>query len=148
MAAQWPLVVNRLVALLPTLSGWSVVTVIDGKPITDDRPSNYCTVGYVVDDDNAGTYTTVQAPDGFRYQETGEIRSQATVQTGDDDLPGMRSLLFSLTDAIEAYIRSDRTIGVLSKDSTLDMAVDPKPIQNSKGTAFSSVFTLRYFTTT
>lgn len=148
MAAQWPLIVNRLVALLPTLSGWSAMTVFDGKPITEDWPANYCTVGYVFDDLNAGTYSTTQDPDGYQYQETGEVRCQATVQTGDIDLSGMRTLLFSLTDALEAAIRTDRTLGVLSKDSTLDLLVQPLAVQNNKGTAFSTVFTVRYLTVT
>ena len=51
MATQWPLLTARLVALLPTLSGWSAVQVFDGPPVTSEIPTSYCTVGYV-DDDN------------------------------------------------------------------------------------------------
>lgn len=149
MAAQWPLIITRLVTYLPTLAGWSAVTVYDGKPVTDDFPLVYCTVGYVYDDQNAGTYSTTQDPDGFRIQETGEIRNQITAQTGDDiTLPAIRTQLFTYTDAFDAAIRADRTIGVLSKDSSIDLIVEPLPIQNSKGTAFSAVFTVRYFTIT
>jgi hypothetical protein len=153
MAAQWPLVVAKLVAYLPTLPGWSVVSVFDGPPVTDDSPPNYCTVGYVLStnstDDHSGSYSTTQDPSGFRIQETGEIMSQLTVQTGDVDLPGMRGLAFSLTDALDASIRVDRTLGgVLAPESTVDLAVQPLSVQNRDGTAFSVVFNVRYFTIT
>lgn len=147
MATQWPLVAQRLVDLLPTLPGWDQVSVFDGPPITGDDPANYCTVGYV-EDDQAGTYTTVQDPDGFQRQESGEVRSQLVCRTGEDNLSGMRALLFGLIDALDAAIRDDRRLGVLSPQGTSDLVVDVLSVQNEAGTAQAVVIALQYYTVT
>ena len=147
MAAQWPLVVDRLVALLPTLTGWDQVAVFDGPPTTGDDPNNYCTVGYV-EDDQGGTYDSVQHPNGFQYEETGEVRSQLVCRTGDDDLAGMRALLFSLADALDDAIRADRRLGVLSPQGTSELVVDVLSVSNESGIAQAAVIALRYFTVT
>jgi hypothetical protein len=153
MAAQWPRIVSGLVALLPTLTGWSGVSVFDGAPITADDPLDYCTVGFVnavATDDVAGSYMTSQDPDGFQIQETGQIRCQITVQTGNvDTMSAMRSAMFALTDALDAAIRLDRTLGgLLAPASDVSLAVDVQSIQNQGGTAQSAVFTVHYFTVT
>lgn len=44
MAAQWPLVVAKLLELLPTLDGWDQVRVLDG-PVRGPTPKQYATVG-------------------------------------------------------------------------------------------------------
>lgn len=148
MAAQWPLVVDRLVALLPTLPGWDAVSVFDGKPVTDARPANYATVGYVPGSDNAGTYSTTQSNDGFQYIETGQILSQLVCATGSVDLPGLRTAAFALLDQFDAAVRADRRLGVLSQEGTADLTVDPLPASNKQGTALALVFTLSYLTVT
>jgi hypothetical protein len=148
MAAQWPRVVARLVALLPTLSGWDQVTVYDGQPVTEAKPTKYATVGYVHGNDHAGTYSTTQAGDGFRYAETGQVIGQLVCATGSVDLPGMRVTAFGLLDQIDLAIRADRTLGVLSPEGTTDLSVDPLPASNKQGTALALVFTLTYYTVT
>lgn len=148
MAAQWPLIVAHLVELLPTLPGWDQVTVFDGPPITGDDPPSYATVGYV-ENDQAGTYTQVQDPDGFSRQEGGDVRSQLVCRTGDDDLAGMRTLLFSLVDALDDHIRADRRLdGVLSPQGTSELVVDVLSLQTETGTAQTAVIALHYTTIT
>ena len=147
MAAQWPLVVARLNALLPTLSEWSAVTVIDGPLVSVDVPSDYMTVGYVADD-QAGTYNQVQDPNGFQYVETGTIRSQLNCLTGDSDLPSVRTRVFALVDALEAAVRADRTLGVLSPSGTSELDVEVLSLSNANGTAQQLTITLHYQTVT
>jgi hypothetical protein len=147
MAAQWPLVVARLVTLLPTLSGWSAVTVFDGPPVTADVTSDYVTVGFVADD-QAGDYNQTQDPNGFQYVETGTVRSQLSCITGDIDFPSMRTRVFALMDALEAAVRADRRLGVLSPSGTSELDVDVLSLSNANGTAQSLVFTLHYQTVT
>jgi hypothetical protein len=147
MATQWPLVVARLVALLPTLPGWSGVTAFDGPPVTAEVPTDYVTIGYVADD-HAGSYDTVQDPSGFRWVETGTVRSQLSCVTGDIDLAGTRARVFVLMDAVDAAVRADRRLGVLSPEGTAELAVDVITVQNANGTAQSLIFTLHYQTVT
>jgi len=147
MAAQWPLVVARMLALLPSLPGWGQVTVYDGPPVTADIPTDYVTVGYV-DNDQAGSYTQTQDPNGFQWQETGTVRSQLNCVTGDTDLPGVRARVFALMDAVEAAVRADRRLGVLSPYGTSELDVDVLSLSNSSGTAQQLTFTLHYFTVT
>ena len=147
MASQWPLIVGRLVALLPTLTGWSNVVVIDGPLISADVPDDYITVGYVADD-QAGTGNSVQADDGFRRVETGTVRSQLNCVTGDTDMAGMRNRVFALYNAIDAAVRADRRLGVLSPEGTSELEFEVLSLQNAAGTAQSIVITLLYQTVT
>ena len=147
MGAQWPLVVARLLTLLPTLPGWSAVTVLDGPLISADVPTDYVTVGYV-DNEQAGSYSQVQDPNGFQYVETGTVRSQLNCTTGDTDLAGMRARVFALVDAVEAAVRADRRLGVLSPAGTSELVVDVLSLQNSAGTAQQLTLTLHYQTVT
>ena len=147
MGAQWPLVVGRLLVLLPTLPGWSNVTIFDGPPVTADVAADYVTVGYVADD-TGGTYVQVQTPDGFRCEETGTVRSQLSSVTGDTDLASVRTRVFALIDQVQAAVRADRRLGVLSPEGTTELDVDVLSLQNSGGAAQSVVFTLHYLTIT
>jgi len=147
MATQWPLVVARLNALLPTLAGWDVVTVFDGPPVTADVPTDYVTVGYVADD-QAGTYSQTQDPNGFQYVEVGTVRSQLSCITGDIDLASVRTRVFALMDSVDAAVRADRRLGVLSPSGTSELEVEVLSMQSTGGTAQSLVFTLHYQTVT
>jgi hypothetical protein len=147
MATQWPLVVARLVALLPTLPGWAGVTVFDGPPVTAEVPTDYVTVGYVADD-KAGDYNTVQDDNGFQRVETGTVRSQLSCVTGDVDLAGTRARAFTLMDAVDAAVRADRRLGVLSPYGTSGLAVEVITVQNANGTVQALIFTLHYQTVT
>ena len=147
MATQWPLVVARLLTLLPTLPGWSAVTVLDGPLISVDVPTDYITVGYVTSE-VAGNYASVQEPDGFRYGETGDVQSQLNCTTGDSDLPGVRARAFALADAFDAAVRADRRLGVLSAEGTSELSVQVESLENAAGTATVLILTLHYFTVT
>jgi hypothetical protein len=148
MATQWPRVVNRLVELLPTLSGWEDVAVIDGLPLTADIAGDCITVGYV-SDDSAGNYSVTQNTDGFQWNETGQVRMEMDCFTGDTDISAMRSRMFGLVDAFEASVRADRTLGgTLSREGTSDLQVDVRSVQDVSGAVQSAVLVLTYFTVT
>lgn len=149
MAAQWPLVVEKLLAVFPTLTGWGAVDVFDGPPVTSATPPKYVTVGFVPPDDHAGSYTILQAPDGFRWHESGSVRCRLVCADGGIDLAQSRIDLFALADVFEAWIRADRTLGgVLSKDSTVDVTTDVHSDQNTNGSGQAAVFTVAYTTVT
>ena len=122
-------------------------TVLDGPLISADVPTDYVTVGYV-DNEQAGSYNQVQDPNGFQYVETGTVRSQLNCTTGDTDLAGMRARVFALVDAVEAAVRLDRRLGVLSPAGTSELVVDVLSLQNSAGTAQQLTLTLHYQTVT
>jgi hypothetical protein len=149
VSAQWPLLYAQMLTVLPDLDGWDQVTVIDGPPLTAEVPSQYVTVGFIPNDDSAGSYQKTQHPNGFQYVEDGDIRSRLVVQSGDTDLDPHRCSFFDLMDSLEAYIRADRTFGgVLSPNSLLDLSTQVHPMQITKGSAQSGVFTLTYQTVT
>lgn len=150
MAAAWPRVVDRLVSWLPSLPGWSQVTVYDGLPVTGDNPTTFVTVGYVEGEDFGGTYEqTRNGEDGWQgaLEESGTVRCELVCWTGDTDLPGRRSAAFALVDAWEAGVSADETLGgVLGRSSSSSLAVDVQPVQNSNGAAQRLTVTLSYFT--
>lgn len=147
MSAQWPLVAARLVALLPTLDGWDSVTVYDG-PATGGSPQAYTTVGFVPGTDSGGSYTTALWADGFQTAENGTVIGQLVCETGGRDIPGMRAQAFALMDALDAAVRADRRLGVLSAEGTSSLTVDPMPGWKKQGTAYGLNWTLSYFTVT
>lgn len=148
MSAQWPNVLNWLTTTVPTLAGWSAVTVFDGPPVTGDNPFVYFTVGYV-SGDQAGSYTQAQDPSGFQLQETGEVKCELVINNGDGSVPAARAQGFALLDAIEAAIRADRRLaGTLPPQSDVTTAVDVLSVENAAGAAEAFVFTVHYFTVT
>ena len=149
MATQWPLVAARLVELLPTLPGWSQVQVFDGPPPTQTMPATFAIVGHVLaEGEAAGQYGTAQAPDGHRRIETGEVVCQLASQIGSAGVAFARAQAFSLMDALDEYIRSDRRMGVLSAEGTSRLAVNVMTAWNQSGTAQSLNFSVAYTTVT
>lgn len=142
--AAWPLVVNRLVAVLPTLSGWSGVTVYDGQMVTGDSPADFVTVGFVPGEDFAGSYEQAR-PEAWAVEETGTVRSQLVSQVGDQNqTPARRARVFALADAWEQWVTADPTLGVLAPSSTASLSVDVEPVQNSAGSAARLIVTVSY----
>lgn len=141
--AAFPLVVARLVAHLPTLPGWSGVSVYDGEPVTGDDPSEYVTVGFVPGEDFAGSYEQSR-PGSHDVEEIGSVRSQLVSTSGDVDLAGRRAAVFALVDAWEQWLTADPTMGVLFPSSVATLAVDVEPVQNDQGSAVRAVVTLNY----
>lgn len=146
MGTQWPVVMARLVALLPTLPGWSddPVAVFDGAPIGDVSAGSLCTVGYV-DGDDAGQYSESLAPVGNVFTfETGEVRCRLLVATGDATLSAVRAKAFALVDALRASMRADPLLGVLPAGSTTSMTVGVGSVQNEQGAGQRLDFTVSY----
>jgi hypothetical protein len=148
MAAQWPLVVSRLVEFLPTLPGWDQVTVCDGAAF-DVKTALYNTVGHATDGVNtqAGNYTKTLTGEGSQYAESGSVVCQLGIGM-DGDLSALRSTLFSLFDQLEAAIRADRRLGVLSQEGTCDLTVDLSSAQMIAGVSYAITWSLDYFTVT
>lgn len=145
MSAAWPVLIDRLVSLLPTLPGWAGVEVYDGPPVTADDPTDYVTVGYVVGEDFGGTYEQSRGLDGCMLEESGTIRSELVCQTGEVDLPSVRARAFLLVDAWEAEIARDKSLGVLAPSSTSSLSVDVAPAQTTSGAVQRLTVTLSYF---
>lgn len=146
---QWPRVTAKLLAVLPTLDGWDAVEVIDGPPPGGGPASAiYATVGSV-SDDNVGTFSTTQVNDGFQRGETGIVVSRLVCASGGNSLSPLRDRAFGLIDALDEWVRDNRTLGgVLSPEGTSDMTADVESIGNKNGIAVSLIFTLSYFTVT
>jgi len=143
MTTQWPVLRAGLVTLLPTLPGWSGVAVYDGQPLAGDQTTSYAAVGYVDGDPTAGSFTQTPDGSGFFDTESGEVRSELFVGTGDDDLPGVITTAFGLVDALKDYLRQDRTAGVLPKGSTTSLAADVQTGKDS-GVGVLLVLTVSY----
>jgi hypothetical protein len=147
MAAQYPRVRARLVALLPSLSGWSGVAVYDGQADTGDTPLAFAEVGFVDGSDEGGA-GSVLALDGYRYVETGDVNLTVTCITGDDDPTGPQAQAFALFDALDAYVRTDRTLGVLPSDGTTSLSYRVAPTVNANGRRAALAVTVSYQATT
>lgn len=145
MSAQWPRVKAWAAAKLPTLAGWTGVTVIDGAPSTGDRAEKYAIVGWSPPDGDGGEFRNVGDPDGFQLQESGALLLYLVCQGGDADPAGYAASVFALYDALEAEVRRDRTLGgTLSPNSTADLSAVPALGQTSA----ALLVTLTYFTVT
>lgn len=144
MSAAWPVVKRRLVNLMPTLPGWSQVSVYDGPPVTGEVPTAYITVGYVVGEDFGGTYEQSRGV-GNLLEELGSVRCELVCSTGNVDLASVESTSFALVDALEQSIANDQTLGVLHPSSTSSLAVDVQPAQTTAGATQRLTVTLNYF---
>ena len=147
MGSAWPPVVTAMVGILPTLPGWSGVQVFDGPPNTEQEFGSYITVGHQVGSDTGGSFTQDYADDGIFWQEAGDVVCRLVVQTGDNDLPTVRTNLFALLDPLQQHLQADRWLGgVLSADGWSNLTVDPLVVEDSSGTAMSLLITLHYYT--
>jgi len=147
MAAQWPLVHARLVALLPTLPGWPA-DVFDGPPVTGNAPTRYATVGYVFGEDAGGDFRT-DTTNAYRIEEAGSVRGEIVATTGSADLATVRQQAFAMADALEASVRADRTLGgALSPDGLATLRFDVVPAQTQQGATQRLAFSVDYITRT
>jgi hypothetical protein len=148
MAAAWPLLKRRLVVLLPTLPGWSGVSVFSGQPVTGESPTEFCTVGYVEGEDFGGSYEQTRNGEGGwqgALEEAGTVRCELVLWSGDaNDQDVLEARAFALVDAWEAEVSRDETLGVLGPASTSSLAVDVQPVQNPNGAAQRLTVTLTY----
>lgn len=152
MSAAWPVVAARVVAYMPTLfastDGWSLGRVFDGPPVTGAAPTEFVTVGFVLGEDNAGSYEQTRNGDTGGWQnaleESGAVLSEIVCTTGDVDLPTVRARAFALADAWEAWVSADPTLGVLGPSSVSSLSVDVQPAQTTDGSAQRLTVTLSY----
>jgi hypothetical protein len=149
MATQWPLVVDRLVALLPTLPHWAVVEVHDGAAY-DVKAVTFATVGHATDgvQTHAGSYTKTLSNDGVQYVERGSVACQIVCTDDISSVTQLRALIFGLLDDLEDAIRQDRTLGVLSQEGTADLSVDVSTMQTIPGATATIAFSIDYLTVT
>lgn len=144
MSTQWPIVVSRLVALLPTLPGWSAVSVYDGQPLTSAPAGSLCTVGYIEDED-AGNYTDAASVIGNMFTtEAGEVRCRLVVSDGGSTMATVRASAFALADALRDHLRGDPLMGVLPQGSTTSLRVGIGSAQNGQGAGQRLDFILSY----
>jgi len=141
MNAALPAVLDRLVALLPTLPGWSGVGVFDGPTLTRDALPTFVTVGFVDGEDFGGTFEPGESLGDF-WEEAGTVRSEIVSQTGDDDIAGCRARAFGLFSAWQAAQQADQTLGGVVASSRL--SADLQPVQNTGGSAVRLAVTLTY----
>jgi hypothetical protein len=147
MASAWPRVVTALIGILPTLPGWSGVQVFDGPPNTEQEFTSYITVGHQDGADTGGSFTQDYADDGIFWQESGDVVCRLVVQTGNDDLPTVRTSLFALLDSLQQYLLADRWLaGTLTPEGWSNVTVDPLVVKEASGTAMSLLITLHYYT--
>lgn len=142
MNTVWGHVVDRLVELLPSLPGWSQVTVYDGAVSDSSFPSSFVTVGFVTDEDVSGSFEPVPVL-GDLVEEAGSVRSELVCQTGDDGLSTVRARAFGLVDSLQAKLQADSTMGVAGV-SSVALSVDVLPVQNANGTAVRLALDLAY----
>jgi hypothetical protein len=150
MTTVWPLAYTGLLTLLPTLPGWSATTVYDGAPESGDAPgtdgvSRYIAVGFVEDEQGAGSFQQNPDGDGYFDIETGEVRSELYVGNGDGDLAGARTAAFALIDSLKAALAADRTIaGALPHGSTSSVSADVLPAKDSNGAGVLLILSVSY----
>lgn len=149
MATQWPRVAARLFALLPSLPHWAAVQVFDGAAY-DVKSATFATVAHSTDGTttSAGSFVKSLAQDGIQYVEQGSVACQLTCTDDGPDIVAIRSLIFTLLDDLEAAIRADRTLGVLSPEGTTDLTVDVSSMQAIPGESITLAFSIDYFTVT
>lgn len=149
MAVQWPLLVSRLLVLLPTLDGWGQVSVFDGAAFDSSRPV-FCTVAHSDDGQvtTAGSFATAQSDDGFQYSETGNVACQLTFTDDRATVAALRAKVFGLLDPLDAAIRADRRLGVLSADGYTQLDVNVTSTQLVEGAGLTLPFSINYFTVT
>lgn len=143
---------DDVLAALVTIFGTAVGTtasVYDGLPATSAADTAFVVVGDDGDptsgDTPAGTVTQARMLDRIdgRTTETGDVTCALICQTGDDDLPGLRSTSRGLMAQLEAAVRADRTLGGVVIRSNVD-TVDLWQIRNANGAAVRRVFTVHY----
>lgn len=147
--AVWPDVKAALAAAARTLPAFSGAEIVVGSTPSMSAATRYFAVGFVNDEDNAGTYQRAPVYDGTVWSETGEVRSTIVAQAGDADPSVAEAAAFDMADAFDAWVQANRTLGgVLSPDSDIRVSVDVLSIGNSNGTATELVLVVTYTTTT
>lgn len=154
---RWPDVYTALLAMLPTLPGFTgdprgAVQVFDGQFIGNDYPLDYVTVGFQADD-GAGSF--VQQPDLSSYAtiEVGDIRCLMSSNSGDTDPAAVaadRARVFALFSALQTEVTNDQTLrGALAGTNHLvTLSAQVMALENSAGAGASLLVSVAYQVTT
>ncbi|MGZ6838627.1 MAG: hypothetical protein ACXVGE_22430 [Blastococcus sp.] len=139
----WDTVYSTLLTVLPTLAGYANVPVYDGAPLTNDETDAYVAVGFVLDEDGAGSFRVEPNSDGFHDTESGEVRCEVYGGNGDGDLAAARAASLALVAPLREYLKTDRTLG-LPVGSSTSLSVDVLPQQSSSGAGQLLVMSVSY----
>lgn len=142
MNTAWPTVVDRLLVLLPTLPGWSTVTVSDGPYVGSDYPMQFCTVGYVEGEDFGGTFDPILTG-GNLQQEDGTVVAELACQSGNVTTSSVRSQAFTLVAAVTDALEADETLGVAGVGA-ITLSASVAGLQNDAGSEVRVVLTFSY----
>lgn len=143
MSAWWPQVQQRLVELLPTLTGWDDVVVHDGPGLSEVGAKQWVTVGHVRDGDG-GSYTLGDGPVTTWREETGSVRGELVVWSGDTVIATERATAFALLDELDDAIRADQRLDVLPAGSTSELEVTVVSSQDTTGAAQRLIWSVNY----
>lgn len=147
-APAWPAIKSALAAGVQALPAFSDVSVFVGPQASRTAARKKFEVGFVNDENNAGTFEHSRAYDGTVWSESGDVRSTIVAQSGSSDPASAEAEAFSMAAAVDDWIEADPTLGgVLSPDSDVHTSVDVLSISNARGTATELVLTLTYTTT-
>lgn len=145
MSVAWPTVKDRLVALLPTLPGYTDVKVYDGPSTSAHSVARWVTVGYQpsTEDLSAGSYEQTQTgAGGFLSEERGTVGLEFSASVADAEIPDA----FGLVDALHDSVQADQTLGVMTPGSTSSLSVSVVQAQSTKGAVQRLLVTFTYFT--
>lgn len=123
MPSRVPEIIDALVALGnadPELDG---VTVSDGPEVTDTSVQDWLIVGF--DGDPAGDFQAAQTMGGWSDLRTGreeefQVTVAAIAQRGDTDVRSARARVYEIGARVEAWLRSDPSIGLPSLEAGIE----------------------------
>jgi len=132
VSAYWPVLQQRLFALMPTLAGAGWV-VFDGPAGGQESgKQKYILVGASTDGDG-GSYDQPDDTVDTMRAETGTVIVEVNSWSGDTTVNATRRAeCFGVANALEAAIRADQRLGVLPNSSTTALAGDITTPSNGK----------------
>lgn len=146
---RWPDVYTALLALLPTLPGFTGVQVYDGQFVGNDYPTDYVTVGFQ-SDDGAGSFIQQPDPSCFATTEVGDIKCLMSSNSGDTDPAADRARVFAMFTALQTEVTRDQTLrGALADcNHVVTLSAQVVALENTAGAASSLLVSVAYQTTT
>ena len=146
---RWPDVYTALLALLPTLPGFTGVQVYDGQFVGNDYPTDYVTVGFQ-SDDGAGSFIQQPDPSCFATTEVGDIKCLMSSNSGDTDPAADRNRVFAMFTALQTEVTRDQTLrGALADcNHVVTLSAQVVALENTQGAASSLIVSVAYQTTT
>ena len=152
--SYWPVVQQRLVALLPTLTGYADVVIYDGPPLSEAGAKKWVSVGWSSlgplggargnGAGDSGSYEDVDETVDALWAERGNVACEFVVWSGDETaLPAHRTACFDLVYQLQRKIRADQSLGIGLTTSNLSAEV--VSAQDSSGAAQRLVVSVNYF---